>query len=214
MPAHRDASHDAFQSAAEPHAQTTPSRWPRRAVIGGLLAAAGGGVVFADAKPARAAGALDAMPEAAREKAMRRAIAIARRNPAYPYGAVIARIADGRVMAEGINDSRKNPMLHGEIAAIDEYVRRHGNRDWAAMVLTTTAEPCTMCMSALIWTGIGGVIFGTSLDGLARAYGSKGIDIAAAKVAEAAPFWHGDLVGGVLANETDPLFMASRRASR
>lgn len=210
MPGHRDASREESLSSSEQHAQPAPTRWPRRAVIGSLLVAAGsGGVLLADPPPARAAGRLDAIPAAAREKAMRRAIAVARRNPSHPYGAVITRIADGHEMAEGVNTTSHSPVLHGEIAAINDYIHRHGNRDWPEMVLYTTAEPCTMCMSALIWAGIGGVIFATSLDGLARAYGSRGIDISAASLAAAAPFWQGEVVGGLLANETDPLFMAS-----
>ena len=141
---------------------------------------------------------------------MRRAIAVARRNAAYPFGAVITRIADGHVLAEGVNASSKNPMLHGEVAAIEDYLRRHGNRDWAEMVLYTTAEPCAMCMSALVWAGIGGVVFGTSLAGLKRA-GIDQIDIPAATIVAASPFWHGELLGGVLASETDRLFTPNQK---
>lgn len=138
---------------------------------------------------------------------MRHAIAVAKRNPTYPFGAVITHI-DGRVvMAEGVNASSRNPMLHGEVSAMNDYLRRHGNRDWAQMVLYTTAEPCAMCMSALVWAGIGGVIFGTSLAGLKHA-GIEQIDIPAATIAGASPFWHGELLGGELASETDALFAA------
>jgi tRNA(Arg) A34 adenosine deaminase TadA len=77
------------------------------------------------------------------------------------------------------------------------------------MVLYTTAEPSAMCMSALVWAGIGGVVFSTSLAGLKRA-GIDQIDIPAAVVA-ASPFWHGELLGGVLARETDVLFARDRK---
>ena len=141
---------------------------------------------------------------------MRRAIAVAKRNPVYPFGAVITRIADGHVMAEGVNASGRNPMLHGEVAAMEDYLHHHGNRDWSDMVLYTTAEPCSMCMSALVWAGIGGVIFATSLAGLKKA-GIDQIDIPAATIVAASPFWHGELLGGVLASETDPLFKSDRK---
>jgi len=186
--------------------------WPRRSVIGSLLVAGGGGVGAFSADPQQAAAAerLATIPAATRENAMRRAMAVARRNPIYPFGAVITRIADGHAMAEGVNASARNPMLHGEVAAMEDYLHRHGNRDLPEMVLYTTAEPCAMCMSALVWAGIGGVIFGTSLAGLKRA-GIDQIDIPAATIVAASPFWHGELLGGVLANETDRLFMAGRK---
>ena len=183
------------------------SSWHRRTVIGGvLLMGSGIGALPAAAQYAAVVKKLAAIPAPTRESAMRRAIAVARRNAAYPFGAVITRIADGHMMAEGVNASSRNPMLHGEVAAMEDYLHRHGNRDWSDMVLYTTAEPCSMCMSALIWAGIGGVVFGTSLAGLKRA-GIDQIDIPAATVIAASPFWHGELLGGVLAEETDHLFM-------
>jgi tRNA(Arg) A34 adenosine deaminase TadA len=185
--------------------------WPRRAVLRTLLVASASGIgaFHADPQQAAAAARLASIPATTRERAMRRAIATARRNPLYPFGAVITRIADGHVMAEGVNASGRNPMLHGEVAAMEDYLHHHGNRDWAEMVLYTTAEPCSMCMSALVWAGIGGVVFGTSLAGLKRA-GIDQIDIPAATVVAASPFWHGELLGGVLATETDGLFMKGR----
>jgi tRNA(Arg) A34 adenosine deaminase TadA len=65
-------------------------------------------------------------------------------------------------------------------------------------------------MSALVWAGIGGVVFGTSLAGLKRA-GIDQIDIPAATIVAASPFWHGEVLGGVLERETDRLFAAGRR---
>jgi tRNA(Arg) A34 adenosine deaminase TadA len=45
------------------------------------------------------------------------------------------------VLAEGVNDSRRNPVLHGEIVCINAYVAAHGNVGWEDAVLYTTAEP-------------------------------------------------------------------------
>ena len=64
-------------------------------------------------------------------KAMRLAIAEARGNPAFPFGAVILRAADRHVMATGVNKSAANPTLHGEIVAINNYLAHHGNHSWA-----------------------------------------------------------------------------------
>ena len=46
----------------------------------------------------------------------------------YPFGAVIIGAADHTVLAQGVNNSKTNPVLHGEIAAINDYVARHGNQ--------------------------------------------------------------------------------------
>ena len=41
-------------------------------------------------------------------------------------------------MAEGTNSAALNPTHHGEMVAIDDYVKKHGNQDWARMTLYTT----------------------------------------------------------------------------
>jgi tRNA(adenine34) deaminase len=138
------------------------------------------------------------------------AIAEARRNPAYPFGAVIVNAATGAIAARGVNNMRANPTLHGEIVAMNDYVASHGNQDWPAHILYTTGEPCPMCMSALVWARIGGVVFASSIDDIRRA-GIDQIDIAAKSVVDASPFYHGMLLGGVLRAETDQLFMQRNR---
>jgi tRNA(adenine34) deaminase len=154
---------------------------------------------------------LKAVPAATHERYMRLAIEQARRNPAFPFGAVIARLWDQRVLAEGFNAGHRSPILHGEIAAIHDYVERHGHRGWEETVLYTTGEPCPMCMSAIVWAGIGGVVWATSIAGL-KQVGFDQIDIGSPAVAASAPFWHGGILGGVLAEETDRLFALRPRA--
>lgn len=148
------------------------------------------------------------------ERCMRLAIAEARGNPMYPFGAVIVRPGanggPGELMARGVNDSSRNPILHGEIACMNDYVSRHGNTSWPDMVLYTTGEPCSMCMSALVWAGIGGVVFASSIQGILAA-GIGQINITAKQVAEASPFYSGLLLGGVLAAETDKMFLDRKR---
>ena len=173
----------------------------RRALLGGL-------VCLAVARSARAA--LPPISMAEHERCMRLAIAEARRHPFYPFGAVRVRPETGETVARGVNDSQANPILHGEIACLNDYVKGHGNRDWSSMVLYTTGEPCSMCMSALVWAGIGGVVFASSIDGVRRA-GIDQIAITAKQVADASPFYRGLLLGGVLAPETDRMFMDRRR---
>ena len=153
---------------------------------------------------------LAAIPLADHERAMRLAIHQASANPVFPFGAVILRAADWKVMASGVNDGRSNPTLHGEIAAIDDYVARHGNRGWEETILYTTGEPCPMCMAALVWARIGGVAYGTSIEKL-RGFGIDQILIPATAVIAAAPFYQGELFGPLLASETDALFANRKR---
>jgi tRNA(adenine34) deaminase len=68
-----------------------------------------------------------------------------------------------------------------------------------------------MCMSALVWAGIGGVVFGSSIDGIRRA-GIDQINITAKTVIDASPFYKGTLLGGVLQAETDRLFMERKKS--
>ncbi len=55
---------------------------------------------------------------AARERHMRRAIEVAKVNPDAPFGYMIADAETDEVVAEGLNDAEKSPILHGETAAI------------------------------------------------------------------------------------------------
>lgn len=150
------------------------------------------------------------LPKEAHERNMRKAIEAARANPRYPFGAVIVRAETGEVAASGVNHSSENPILHGEIDCMNDYVRRNGNRGWAGMLLYTTGEPCSMCMSALIWSGIGGVVYASSIDGIRRA-GIGQIALTARQVLDASPFGGIFLLGGILADETDRMFLERQR---
>src|SRR6266478_131889 len=68
-----------------------------------LLVSVGGLFCMTVARPSRAA--LPPMSRADHERFMRLAIVEARRNPAYPFGAVIVRPDTGEVMARGVNNS-------------------------------------------------------------------------------------------------------------
>ncbi|MFK0110906.1 nucleoside deaminase [Streptomyces sp. NPDC091217] len=114
---------------------------------------------------------------------MRLAVAEARKNERYPFGAVI--VSAGRVLGRGVNAVGLNPSAHGEMVARDDYVRRVGNHGWADTTLYTTAEPCPMCMSACAWAGVSRIVWGTSIEELRRT-GLHQIVISASEVALAA----------------------------
>ena len=174
-----------------------------------LISGASALVCVAGASPARAA--LPPISMARHEQAMRQAIEEARRNPVYPFGAVIVRAGNGEVLARGVNETTLNPILHGEIACMNDYVSRHGNKGWQDCALYTTGEPCPMCMTALVWANIGTVVYASSsFDGLKKA-GWDPIKISAQDVVNATPFNKIPLVGGVLAAETDLMFLNRKK---
>lgn len=146
-------------------------------------------------------------PSHSHETYMRLAIAQAMRAPKYPFGAVLVNQRDGQVLAEGHNRADLNPTWHGEIDAINRCAARQTLVDWPSVALYTTAEPCPMCQSAILWAGIGTVVYGVSIPFLQRT-GWRQIDIRAAEVAERAPFAAVEIIGGVLEAECEALFLA------
>jgi tRNA(adenine34) deaminase len=147
----------------------------------------------------------------AHEFFIRRAIELARGNPAAPFATVIVDRATSKVVAEGVNRAGENPIWHAEMDAL-----RHlgaGAADRSRLVLYTTAEPCPMCQAAILWSGIGEVVYGTSLTTLI-ALGRPQIVLRAEEVATRANFAACTLIGGVLEAECDQLFsVTSREAS-
>ncbi|MEM9916201.1 MAG: nucleoside deaminase [Planctomycetota bacterium] len=142
------------------------------------------------------------------EHHMQRAIDVARGNPAAPFGAVLIDPDTGEELAVGLNDSKRDPTLHGEIDVIQKAAAVHGRPRLKGATLYTTAEPCPMCMTACIWAEIGRVVYGTSIPHLA-ATGWRQLDLRAHELADKAGWTEDRVVGGVLSEHCDPLFDAA-----
>ena len=80
-----------------------------------------------------------------------------------PFGAVI--VKDGKIISSSHNTVLKScdPTAHGEINAIREASKILKTHDLSGCVLYTTAQPCPMCLSAIIWANIKDVYYGTNL---------------------------------------------------
>lgn len=144
------------------------------------------------------------------EAYMKRAIETACQNLQRPFGALLVDSREGEVLATAVNRSYRNPVAHSELEVINEAVRRAGGDvRWQDCTLYVTAEPCAMCMSGILWTGIPQVVFGSSIATL-RDLGYRHIDICAAEVVDRA---RGGLtcrlLGGILEKECDALFAAA-----
>ena len=108
------------------------------------------------------------------EKFMRLALSEAEKAAAIgeiPVGAVV--VQDGKVIAKAYNkrETKKNPLAHAEIIAINKASRKLGGWRCIDCDLYVTLEPCPMCAGAIIQARINNVYFG-AYDKKAGAFGS------------------------------------------
>ena len=80
-----------------------------------------------------------------------------------PFGAII--VKDGVVIGQGHNQVVKNqdPTCHGEIMAIHDACAKTKSFDLSGCELYTTAEPCPMCLGAILWANIRKVYYGCNI---------------------------------------------------
>ena len=141
---------------------------------------------------------------------MRAAIRLARRfAPQNPFAAVIVDSQTASVVAEGWNRVADSPIWHGEMDALAKVDA--DQCDWERHILYTTAEPCPMCQSAILWAGIRKVVYGVSISELQQ-LGWRQIEIGSKEVAARAPFARCEITGGESIEECRGLFIAARRA--
>ncbi len=96
---------------------------------------------------------------------MRLALAEAKKGDA-PYGAVI--VKNNEVVAVGHNTVRQDsdPSAHAEINVIRSLTAKLKNPYLEGYSIYTTGEPCPMCATACIWTGISEIIYGAAIQDL------------------------------------------------
>jgi tRNA(adenine34) deaminase len=152
------------------------------------------------------------MQDSDHERWMHRAIELTAKVPNPPFGAVIVHRETGEIIAEGWNKSADNPTWHGEIDAINQLFRSGRSVDGSELILYTTAEPCPMCMGAILWSGIESVVFGTSIRFL-HDIGWRQITISAQEMVERSPGCRCKLLGGILERECNELFLSLSRAA-
>lgn len=98
------------------------------------------------------------------------------------FGAVI--VNRKRHFISAHNTSKQDgPTAHAELNAIRE-MEKLEYESAEELTLYTTVEPCPMCMSAIVWAGIGEVVYGASIAD-ASEFGRQ-IDITSEDVAKKA----------------------------
>lgn len=77
-----------------------------------------------------------------------------------PFGSVI--VKDGEIVGQGHNRvlANNDPTCHGEMEAIRDACRNLGTHDLSGCELYTTAEPCPMCLGAVLWSNMDAVYYG------------------------------------------------------
>lgn len=131
-------------------------------------------------------------------------------NLKRPFGAMLVDHREGEVLAAAVNRAYRNPVAHSELEVIRAAGKTaKGDIRWGDCTLYVTAEPCPMCISGILWTGIARVVYGTSAETLKK-LGYRYINISAQEVVDRA--MDGltcELVGGVKEAECDALFSAA-----
>ncbi len=129
------------------------------------------------------------------EEYMQLAIDVAKEGKT-PFGAVAVNDA-GEYFARYNTTSGDGPMAHAEINAL----KACGNS--SPVTIYSTAEPCVMCMGALIWHKVKNVYFGVDIS-VIKDYIPQ-IDIRAKQVVNNS-FAHCNLHAGLLVEECESLF--------
>jgi len=121
----------------------------------------------------------------------------------YPFGAVI--VKDGKILSLGRNlgKTHDDPTAHGEMVAIRRCLSVHGSAALKGATLYTSGEPCVMCMGAIIWCGIGRMVYAASVAQIGEKMNQ--IMITSADIAAKAPWDPIKITGGLLADEAVPI---------
>jgi tRNA(adenine34) deaminase len=97
---------------------------------------------------------------------MHMAIALANEGKT-PFGCVI--VNDEQVLSQAFNTVKADydVTAHAEINAIRKLPAAFfGNS--SSLILYTTCEPCIMCMGAIVFAGIGRLVFGASIEEISK----------------------------------------------
>jgi tRNA(Arg) A34 adenosine deaminase TadA len=83
-----------------------------------------------------------------------------------PFGASIVETNSGKLLVRALNAVRQqlDPSAHAEVCAIRLAARRLEGISLAGYTLYTTCEPCPMCMSLALWSGLDRIVYGATIE--------------------------------------------------
>jgi len=114
-----------------------------------------------------------------------------------PFGSIM--VQNNVIVAAAYNTSKseRNPLAHAEMNLIRATIAELGTANLETCTLYTTAEPCPMCMGAILWSNITRLVFGASTKEL-KEYVPV-IDMSCREIA-ARSSHRIEVIGGVLAD--------------
>ncbi|WGV26240.1 nucleoside deaminase [Halotia branconii] len=137
------------------------------------------------------------------EDFMRLALTEAKKGDA-PYGAVIVKNNDVVAVAHNTVKRDNDPSAHAEINVIRSLTAKLKNPSLEGYSIYTTGEPCPMCATACVWTGISEIVYGASIQDLILIKQSQ-IDLACEEIIAKSPR-NIKVTKGVLKHECLELF--------
>lgn len=69
------------------------------------------------------------------------------------FGAAILKKTDYSLVVAGSNEEIKNPLFHGEVSCLNQYWKLENPPVPKDCIFFSTHEPCSMCLSAITWSG-------------------------------------------------------------
>lgn len=80
----------------------------------------------------------------------------------FPVGCVL--VGDGRILARGHRENSRGPHFneldHAEVVTLRTLLRRQPGIDCASLTLYSTMEPCLMCYSTMLLSGVRHFVYG------------------------------------------------------
>ncbi len=101
-----------------------------------------------------------------------------------PFGALVVDENDQIIARAGNTTNSENSVTyHAEINAIQQAEYNRGKGKLKGCTLISSAEPCPMCASAIVWSGLSKVVYGVSISAMEE-IGIKQIDIPSSAILE------------------------------
>ena len=75
------------------------------------------------------------------------------------FGAIILSKENYSTIAVGTNNETINPLYHGEISSINNFFNNKVNINPRDCLFISSHEPCSLCLSAITWSGFDNFIF-------------------------------------------------------